>query len=207
MKLPIRRFFLISSLSLLGTLASQAGVDSILSLKLVCYYQDKTTSNDTVINSTGATVRLDSKQLLSLLSKKLGVKYPGGTQLKVSTEGAVFIADSKGKVLGDVSDYLQMQFKTDESIFTGRRNLQTGFEVSRNYYPVSFTIDLPGLTGTVSGVAIENFSVSNPNRDRVQISIGNTSASVNGQGLVDGKLGYYEGSVTLKGREAVVLAP
>ncbi len=195
---------LLATFSLLGSLASKASIESTLTVKMLCYYQSKLVSNGGFVSASGATVRLDSKQLINILAKKLDIRYPNGSQIRVTPDGAVFIADPRGKSLGDVSDYLKFQFDGNAQIFTGKQNTLTGAETSRNYFPVTFILNLPGLTGSVSGVAIENLSVSNPNRDRVQLSATTTTSNVNGKGLVEDKLGYYEGSLVLSGRSAVV---
>jgi hypothetical protein len=205
MKSKSLTILLATGIFLLPGLSAQASVDSTLKLEAKFFYQLRdSVRGDKEIGSIKA-VRIDSKQLLILLSKQAGIKYVGGTQLEVAVDGQVYVTDSKGNRLGNVSKYFQATFDTQSRLFGGSRNVKTGQEISRNYFPVSFTIDLPQLKGTLKGLASELFKVTTPTKDGVQITSGTTTADVDGKGNFAGALSYFDGKITLVGRQAVVI--
>ena len=204
MKSNTLRLLLASGLFLLPALSAQASVDSTLRLDIKCYYQLKTYISGKKSIGIAKIVRLDSKQLIVLLGKQVGVKYPGGSQLEVAVDGRVFITDSSGDRLGNVSKYFQATLDTQSRVYDGFHNNETGQETTRNYFPVTFTIDLPGVKGTVSGMANELFKVTPPTGDGLQLLIGHTDADVNGNGSFQGALGYFNGKLALDGRKATV---
>lgn len=204
MKSTSLKLALYAGLFLFPAAALQASVDSVLKLDLRCYYQKKISSSNLKESGKVETVRLDSKQLLKMLSKEVGVKYPGGSQLKVAVDGKVFVADSKGNTLGDVSRFFSAKLDTNNSLFDGKYDGESGKEDSRNYFPISFSINLPALKGTVTGLAIEDFKANKPDKFGIQEITGRTSSSVNGKGLIEGRLAYYDGSLKLDGKNAVL---
>ena len=204
MKSKPLRLLLATGLFLFPALTAQASVDSTLRLEIKCYYQLKTAVSGVKDIGTAKIVRLDSKQLIVLLSKDAGIKYPGGSRLEVATDGKVFVTNSKGDRLGDVSQYFHATLETQSRVYDGFRNTETGQETTRNYFPVSFTINLPSLKGTVSGMASELFKVTPPTGDGLQLVIGHSDADVNGRGSFDGALAYYNGKLALDGRKASV---
>ncbi|MES2439539.1 MAG: hypothetical protein V4584_10750 [Verrucomicrobiota bacterium] len=194
-----------AGLFLLPALTLQASVDSVLKLDLKCYYQEKISTSDTKEKGDVEVVRLDSKQLLKLLSKQAGVKFPGGSKLMVAVDGKVFVADSKGRTVGDVSTYFKAKLDGDNSLFDGKYNRENGEEDSTNYFPISFTINLPALKGTVTGLAIEDFKVGKADKFGIQQLNGKTTSAVNGKGQVEGKLAYYDGRMNLNGKQAIIV--
>lgn len=204
MKLSSHRTFLAVGLLLAPALPLHASVDSNLTLELKCHSQQKFSTSGPNEYGSVRTVRLDAKQLLTLVAKQLKVKFPSGAQLKVATNGKVYVTDSRGTVLNDVSPYFKANFNPKSHLFNGSANTVTGKENSRNYFPFGFTINLPGLGGTVRGIGVENFKVTSPNSDGIQITTGNIETLVNGKGKVDGGLALFDGSLYLKGREATV---
>jgi len=204
MKSTSQNIALVLALLASSSLALQASVDSILNLDVKCYFQQKTSTSGASESGKVGMVRLDGKQLLSLLSKQLSISFSGGSQLKISTKGRVYVADAKGNVLGDVSAYFRAKLDDQDPLFDGSVNHVTLQEKSRNYFPVSFTIDLPALKGTITGVAIEDFAVGAANGDGVQIVTGNSNSMVNGTGSLDGGICCFDGKMNLKGREAII---
>ncbi len=197
-------FFLAVGLLLLPWLPAAASVDSNLTLELKCHSQQKFSTSGPNKFGSVRTVRLDAKQLLILVAKELSVKVPSGAQLKIATNGSVFITDFEGSVLHDVSRYFKARLDTNNLLFNGSANSQTGKEISRNYFPLAFIIGLPGLQGTVSGIAVENLKVTSPSSDGIQITTGNIETLISGKGSVDGGIALYDGSLYLKGRKANV---
>ena len=195
---------LTAGLFLIPALSAQASVDSTLRLDIKCYYQLKTAVSGVRELGYAKVVRLDSKQLLVLLSKQVGIKYPGGSQLEVDTDGRVFVTNSAGDRLGNVSKYFQATLDTQSRVWDGFHNTATNQETTRNYFPVSFTIDLPALKGTVSGMANELFKITPPTGDGLQLIIGHTDGDVNGSGTFGGARAYYNGKFALDGRKAVI---
>ncbi len=198
------KLLLASGFFLLPSLSTQASVDSTLRLDIKCYYQLKTSVSGVKSIGIAKIVRLDSKQLIVLLGKQVGVSYPGGSQLEVAVNGQVFITNSKGDRLGNVSKYLKAELNTAGRVYDGFRNNQTGQETTRNYFPVSFTMDLPGVKGTVYGMANELFKITPPTGDGLQLTIGHTDADVNGNGKFNSATAYYNGKLALDGRKASI---
>lgn len=205
MKLTSPRTFLALGLLLVPALPLHASVDSNLTLELKCHTQQKFSTSGPNEYGTVRTVRLDAKQLLILVAKQLAVKFPSGAQLKVATSGKVYVTDSKGNVLKDVSPYFKANLSTKSRLFNGSANTVTGKENSRNYFPLAFAIKLPGLEGKVSGVAVEDFKVTSPDGDGIQVTTGLIETLVSGPGRADGGLALYDGSLYLKGRKATVI--
>lgn len=204
MKSRTLKLLLASGLFLFTALSARASVDSTLKLDINCYYQDKTTSSGSKETGNVKVIRLDTKQLLALLSTQLNIKYTDGSELEIATDGRVFVTDTKGNRLGDVSNYFSASFDTQSRIYDGSRNTLTNQESTRNYFPLSFTIDLPDLKVTVSGIANELYKVSIPNGDRVQIVTGRTQSSVSGSGNLGGLIAHFTGTLALDGRKALV---
>lgn len=204
MKSPTLKLLLTSLLCLFPALSAQASVDSTLKLDIKCYYQLRTSSSANKDTGTAKVIRLDTKQLLTLLSTQLNIRYAGGIQLEIATDGRVFVTDSKGGRLGDVSPYFHANFDTKSRIYDGSRNTETNQETTRNYFPVSFTIDLPELKVTISGIADEIYKVTSPNGDGVQIFTGHTDSNVSGSGNFGGMIAHFNGTLTLDGRKAII---
>lgn len=199
------RSILAAGLLLAPALPLHASVDSNLTLEVKCHTQQKFSTSGPNEYGSVRTVRLDAKQLITLLAKQLSKKFPSGAQLKVATDGKVFVTDSKGTVLNDVTAYLKADLNQKQLLFNGSANTATGKENSKNYFPLSLAIKLPGLSGTVKGIAEENFKVTSPNSDGVQITTGNIETEVNGKGKSEGNLALFDGSLYLKGRSATVV--
>jgi|GEM_PF-4169440 len=204
MKTITFKLLLASGLFLLPALSAQASVNSTLRLDVKCYYQFKTSVSGVKSIGIAKVVRLDSKQLIVILGKQAGIRYPGGSQLEVTVNGQVFITNSKGDRLGNVSKYLQANLDTQSRVSDGFHNNQTNQETTRNYFPVSFTMDLPAVKGTVYGMANELFKITPPTGDGLQLTIGHTDADVNGTGSFSGALAHYNGKLALDGRSASI---
>lgn len=204
MKLHARKILpAIAGLALLP-LSLHASVDSTMKVDMKCYVQDKFSETSANKFGTVRTVRVDTKQLLTLLGKQTKSKYPSGAQLKVATNGQVTVVDSRGAFVGNAGPYIKAKLALKSSIFSGKYNAASGKETSKNYYRFTLIVDLPTLKGNVKGTAIEDFKVSGPSGDGVRITSGATNVSVNGQGKVDGKTGYYNGNIYLRGRSASI---
>ena len=191
---------LAAGLFLLTALPLHASVDSMLTLVLNCYYQQKVATAGTVIAGNVDIVRVDSKQLLILLEKERGAKFPQGAQLKVATDGRVYVVDAKGVVITEVSTYLYATLNDGVRLLNGQRNLATGQENTRNYYPITLTFNFSTLKGSVKGVLMENLVVGAPDRYGFHVSTGKSSSTVNGSGFYNGKLAYFDGTLNLLGR-------
>ena len=206
MKSTSLKLLLGSGLFLLSAFSLQASVESVLKLDLRCYYQKKISTSDSQVKGSVELVRLDSKQLLKLLSKQTGLRYPAGSQLSVDTAGKVLVTDSKQtRTVADVSRYFRAALDRDDAILDGKFNRETLEEKSVNYYPISFTINLPAFKGTVSGIAIENVSVAKPDKYGIQHISGKSSSNVSGQGQLSGKVAYFDGKISLAGKKAVIV--
>lgn len=187
----------------LSSLSLNAAVDSLLILDAKCYSQKKVTRTPERVVGQVATTRLDTKQLLQLLAKDVGVTYTNGSRLKV-VAGEVYVADSNGKELGNVSQYFQLMVNAGSGLLNGTRNLTSNEERTKNYQSMSFTINLPRLKGKVTGLLTEQLEISSPNKLGVQEARANGTANVSGKGTFNGNLAYFEGDFRLEGREAIL---
>lgn len=193
-----------AGLLLLPALPLQASVDSMLTLVLKCYTQDKISTAGTTDTGRVAVARIDSKQLLILLEKQLNVNFPRGAQLKVTVDGKVYVTDSKAVVLNDVSTYLQATLDRDNRLFHGTLHGDTGQENSQSYFPLTLTFNLLTLQGTITGIAIEKFTASAPNSYGIQHISGQSASTVNGMGSFNGRVAYFDGSLRLTGKSESV---
>ncbi len=194
-----------SALFFLPTLSLQASIESTLKIDLKCYYQARTTTANNNISGQVNTVRLDSKQLIRLISRKVGNSYPNGAKLIVAADGSIQVADSKGKFLRDVSQYFSLVNDQTSDLFNGKRNTLTKVEASRNYYRTQLTIALPEIATTCDGILIEDLKVTTPNKLKVQVSSGKSTSNLSGNGTVDGKPAFCDGSLKLNGKQAEVI--
>jgi hypothetical protein len=203
MKFEPSSLLLTASLFLLSQLSLQA-IEPEIRMTLKYYVQKSTSTSSGIEKGEVKTVRLDSKQLLKILSATTGVKYPSGSQLRVDEAGKVIAFDTKGNFRTDLSNYLTADFSADDALFDGKYDRQTQKENSTRYFPLSFTMNLPGLKGTITGLAIEKFKTTAANKDGIQFSTSLSKSPVSGQGLVDGQLAYFDGVFKLKGRRASI---
>jgi hypothetical protein len=196
---------LITTLFLGSAISLQARVDSVLKLELKRSTQATRSTSSTTERGKVSNSRVDSKQLLSLIAKARGTKFPDGSKLQVASDGTVYVADSKGRRLNVVSEYLRMSFDDKNNLFDGQRNLVTGTETSKNFFPIRLVIDLPDLKGSVAGIADEDFKAGEPDDDGVRIISGASKSMVSGKGSFEGGTALYEGTLRLTGRQAEIV--
>lgn len=196
---------LITSLFLGSVISLQARVDSVLKLQLKRSTQTSSNTTSTTEKGRVSNSRVDSKQLLSLIAKARGTRFPDGSKLQVASDGTVYVADSKGRRVSEVSEYLRISFDDKNNLFDGHRNLVTGTETSKNFFPIRLVIDLPDLKGSVSGIANEDFKARAPNGDGVRIITGASKTMVSGKGSFEGGTALYEGTLRLVGRQAEIV--
>jgi hypothetical protein len=203
MKLLTRQGILATCFCLLSCASVQAASDPIVDVDLKCYYQSKFDSTQDRVTGKVSILRLNGKQLVAILAKRSGIKYANGSRLK-AVNGVIFVADAKGRPLGDVSKYFQLDLKNRAVLFNGKQDLTSRKELSTSYGSVSFTMNLPGLGGIVSGVLSDNLTIGGPNKFGVQYSTEASTANVNGKGQIDSKTAFFDGVMTLNGREALL---
>lgn len=204
MKSNSLKTILFAGLFLLPAMSLQAGLNATLRVDINCYYQAATSVSGGVESGRIGIVRLDSKQLLTLVGREKGIKFANGTLILVSDDGVVFVGDAQGNSIMDISDLVQVDFQKKEELLGGKVNLTNGKEDSRTYFPLSLTLNLSTLKGTMRGIGIEDRIATAPSGDGVQIIRGSTDSAVSGKGQVNGGLGYFEGRINLKGRNASV---
>lgn len=204
MKSNFLKFLFSAGLVLLPAMSLQAGLNATLRVDINCYYQAGTSVSGGVESGRIGIVRLDSKQLLTLIGQEKGIKFANGSLLVVSDEGVVFVADAQGNTIMDVSNLVLVKVQKADELLGGKVNLTNGKEDSQTYFPLSLTFNLATLKGTLRGIGIEDRIATAPNNDGVQIIRGSTDCAVSGKGIVNGGLGYYEGRINLKGRNASV---
>jgi hypothetical protein len=204
MKSKTKTLLLAAGLLLFPALSAHASVDSILRIDLRCYYQKSASAKGPNDYGDVGQIRINAKHLIALTGKAMGKRFPDGGQLKVTVDGRVFVTDSDGDVISNVSKYIQVKLVTSERLFDGKANRETLVEGSKNYFPLALTFQLPGLKGSVEGIGIEEFRVSSANSVGVQIVSGEIDATVNGKGAVDGKLAYFTGELDFNGRKAIL---
>lgn len=198
-KLP---FLLSIGLFLLPATALHAGLDAVLRLDVQGYFQAKESASNKAMTGKVGKVRLNAKQLLGLIGKEKGVKFPNGSMLMAADDGSVFVADSKRTFIVDASEFVQLVFKRDEQLFNGRMSLKSGKEDSTTYYPLALDLNLASIQGTLHGVGIEKRTIGEPKKTGVQFIRGRTQSDINGKGIINGGAGYCEGKIDLKGKTA-----
>ncbi len=195
-------FLFTLGLFLLPAASLHAELDAVIKLDVHCYFQSKeSTSNKALTGKVGKT-RLDSKQLLKLIGNQKGVKFPKGSLLMADENGNVFVADSKRTFITSADEYVRLAFDRDGQLFSGRLNLKTGKEDSRTYYPLALKLNLASIEGTLRGIGIEKRFIGEPKKTGIQLTRGNTQSDINGDGILNGGTGYYEGKIDLKGKTA-----
>jgi len=191
---------LAAGLFLLTALPLHASVDSILTVVVNCYYQQKISTAGDLIAGNVDIVRVDSKQLLVLLQKELAVNFPRGAQLQLAADGKVNVVDAKSVVVADVSTYIVATLDGGVHLLNGQRNLATKQENTRNYYPITLTFNLSTLQGSIKGILMENLVAGAPDRYGFNVTTEKSNATVNGSGSYIGKQAYFDGSLTLLGK-------
>jgi 3D (Asp-Asp-Asp) domain-containing protein len=197
--------FLITGLFLSSAVFLQASVDSVLTLELKRYTQSISSTSSTTEKGRVSNSRVDSKQLLKLIAKARSTQFPDGSKLQVAVDGTVYVADSKGRWVTDVSEYLRVDFDDKNRLFDGHRNLMTGTETTKNFFPIRLVINLPSMKGSVSGIANEDFKAGEPNSDGVRILSGASKSMVSGKGSAEGGTALYQGTLRLVGRRAEIV--
>ena len=204
MKSKTVRLILAAGLLICPALAEETSVNSIMTLNMKCYYQQSGTPSGTVGAGKVGVFRVDSKQLLKLAANQLGISFPNGTRLLATADGGVFAVNSKGDVIRDLSAYFLLKRDTANLLFDGRSKQPAGQQTSRNYYPVTFTMNLAGLTGTVGGLLIETFKITAPDKFGVRRISSDSNTPVSGKGTYGNSLSYYEGDLKLSGKTALI---
>lgn len=204
MKSTFLKPILSAGLFLLPVLSLHATPDTVLKVDVKCYFQAKTSISKDKQKGDVDTVRLNSKQLLKLIAREKGAKFPNGSQLIVNEAGGVAVFDSKGNFIMDASPYVTLVFSTAKQLVDGTRDLDDGKENTLSFYPIALKLKLSTAKGTLRGVAIEHTRVSSPDRDGIQVTRVDLESAINGKGEINGGFGCYEGEIKLEGREAVI---
>lgn len=206
MKSKTLKLILATGLALFPAASLRASVNSVLNLDLKCYIQEGTSVRGDINAGKVSTIRITSKNLLRLAGEQLGVRFPGGSQLKVTVDGKVVVEDVAGRAVSDVSQLFKAKLEVDDRLYNGRANRATNVENTTNYYPITLTINLTNLKGTFRGIVIENFNVTAPDRFGIQRVTSDGMSTVNGKGFLNGAVAYYDGSLKLTGRTGIVNA-
>ncbi len=204
MKSNLLRLSLSAGLFLLPALSLHAEVDAALKVEVDSYYQSNFSTGGKFDSGKVKKVRINSKQLLKLVSQEKGFNFPSGSKLMVTDVGYVYVANSKGQEILAAAPYIQMDLQKSDELFDGKINVQNDKENARTYYKIVLKLDLSVAKGSLSGVAIEKVNVSEPNRDGIQKTLTETKSPVNGKGVVNGGTGYFDGNIKLQGRGAVI---
>lgn len=204
MKTKILRVILPSLLFFAGALNSEARIDSELDLDLKCYFQNSLVVTNSRETGQLATGRVNSKDLMRLIGQQSGVSFRNGSKLKMATDGKVYVETPDGSVRTDVSQYVMGYPETADQAIDGSYYFDSNRENRRYFYRIQIQINIGNLQGVVSGLTEESINASPPNRYDVQIVKSSGKSVVNGKGLFQGKLAYFDGKLTLKGSQAVV---
>ena len=191
---------LAAGLFLLPAMPLRASVDSILTVVVNCYYQQKIATAGDLIAGNVDIVRIDSKQLLTLLEKELNTKFPQGAQLQLAADGSVNVVTSKAVLITNVDTYLSATVDGGVHLLNGQRNTATKQENTRNYYPITLTFNFTTLQGSIQGIVMENLVAGAPDRYGVNVTTEKANATVGGSGTYAGKVGYFDGTLTLLGK-------
>jgi selenocysteine-specific translation elongation factor len=178
--------------------------ESEIQMDLTSYTQTELSVSSTTEKGKISKLRLNSKQMLKLLAKQAGVDVSSGSKLKFDDTGKVFIVDSKKDRRTDVTRYLSAELDLRSQLFEGKKDLETQKENSTRYFPVTFTMDISGLNGSVQGLVIEKFKTTAPDKDGVQRITTSSNTPFNGQGSINGKAAYFDGDIVIKSRAATI---
>ncbi|MES2658756.1 MAG: hypothetical protein V4689_09060 [Verrucomicrobiota bacterium] len=204
MKSNSLKFLLSAGLFLLPAMSAQAGLKAVLNVDINGYFQAKKSVSGGIESGQVGVVRLESKQLLSLIAQEMGIRFSNGSLLMVSDQAEVYVADAAGNFITNVSPYVKLELKKGNELLHGKVNILNGKEDSRTYFPLALRLNLTKLQGTLHGIGIEEMLVTQPDGDGVQIFRGNTNCSLNGKGVINGGAGLFDGVINIKGRNADV---
>ncbi len=203
MKSSSRNLTLATGLLLLSTSGLQAA-ESEIKLDLTSYVQKELSVSSSTEKGKIDKVRLNSKDMLKLLSKQAGVEISGGAKLIFDETGKVFIVDPNKNRRIDVTRYMSAELDLATQLFEGKRSLETQKEDSKRYFPVTFNMDLSGLNASVQGLVIEKFKTTSPDKDGIQRITTFSETPFNGQGAVNNKTAYFDGEIIIKSRSATI---
>lgn len=207
MKSKKLRTLITAGLILLPGLTQAAGVDSFLTMKMKGYYQARGSNSGSSGTGKVGAFRITAKQLLKMASNQLGTRFPSGAKMKVTTDGGVYALNAKGKVIADLSAYYKVTCDTENQLFNGKSNQPNRPQTSKNYFPVTMSFTLPNFTGTVGGLAIEEYKVTRPDKFGVKRLSASSSTAVSGGGTYNNATSYFTGNLNLQGKSALVQAP
>lgn len=201
MKTRSLRTLLLAAAMLLPALPANATVPAPLDLFFAYYFQASQQSDGTVFKGDVKRVRVNSKDLLALLSQQTGINFPKGARIVVDPSGHTSVTEKKGTFIVDTSAFVLAEF--GDSLFQGSFNNETEQEKSTSFIAFRLLVNIPVtfLELELIGMAKEDFNSTKINKHGTQKSRGKTKCEVTGRGNVDGDLILGEGNVSLTGKE------
>jgi hypothetical protein len=204
MNTSVSKSLLTACFLLLPASLVHAAPEAALKVTMNGYFQSNVSNSTKFLRGKVGRARISTKQILKLISQDSHRSIPAGSQIIVKEDGSTEVVDRNGNLILDSSEYVQVRYYTESEIIDGVRNLDNGKEKSRSYFKISLALNLSGFTGTVSGMAIAQNLITEPDKDGVQKWRVNTQSQVNGRGEIKGGPGFYDGKIKLNGRGASI---
>lgn len=149
-----------------------------------------------------AVVALTAKDLIRFAGDENETEYPAGSALQVdlgffkptitgskgsSTKARVWIIDKDGIRLADVTEFICVSFDFDSLIYSGKIDLLTDQEDTRNRFAAKIHLRFPskGILMTFRGNCTELYKLGAPNNDGDQRERGNVIFTGDGSGFFD----------------------
>lgn len=146
------------------------------------------------------SVRISSRDVISLLGEAVGQTFSARACLEVDPDGPITVVDGANRV--DVSEFVTVDFNFDvDDYFSGTFDAMNLAERSLILFLIDIAINVPAANTdlTLTGLASEFFNAA-PERGGSQRIVGSIRARVSGRGNLDGEPTLFEGTALLQGR-------
>jgi hypothetical protein len=158
-------------------------------------------SSDVIVGKL-TSVALTAKDLIGFAGDENETTYPKGSKLQFDleffkttvsgngssgTKARTYIIDKEGNRLDDVTEYICVSFDFESLIYSGRIDLDTDEENTRNRFPAKMHLRFPskGIWMSFRGNCTELYKVTAPNSQGDQRERGNVIFTGDGSGYFD----------------------
>jgi len=228
MKLKLPLLPLLAAVMLPASPVNATPQETILTLTVSGQYQRSdggigVASSSKIIEGKLTNIQLTAKDLIKFAGEENETTYPAGSQLLVdlgyykptltgvqvsggsSSQATVWIIDRDGNRLADVTQYICISFDFLSLIYSGKIDLATYAEDTRNRFAAKLHLRFPsrGIWMTFRGNCTELYSLTAPNSKGEQRERGNIIYTGDGDGRFDDLLwvgrvvGHLVGNSTL----------
>jgi hypothetical protein len=159
-------------------------------------------SSETIVGKL-SSVALTAKDLIRFAGDENETTYPAGSALQLDlgffkptiaglngssgTKARTFIIDKDGNRLADVTEYICVSFDFESLIYSGKIDLATDQEDTRNRFAAKMHLRFPlkGIWMSFRGNCTELYKLGAPNNDGDQRERGNVIFTGDGSGYFD----------------------